>query len=80
MKRKTISSEEDFEKELADLKASPFVALARREQRLKYLQRQKLYTLRSLCKRGQELAALGFTIENMDERLAELEEEEQIDG
>jgi hypothetical protein len=67
-----------FEKELADLKASPYVALARREQRLKYLQRQKLYTLRSLCKRGQELAALGFTIENMDERLAELEAEAQL--
>ena len=38
MKRKTLSSDEDFEKELADLKASPYVALARREQRLKYLQ------------------------------------------
>ena len=78
MKRKIITNDEDFEKELADLKASPYVALARREQRLKYLQRQKLYTLRSLCKRGQELAALGFTIENMDERLAELEAEAQL--
>ena len=51
--------------------------LARREQRLKYKYRQQLYTLRNLEKRGKELAAIGITIDTIDECLEDLEKDEQ---
>lgn len=72
MKRKFITDAE-VEKEIEELKASPFVALARREQRLKNKYRQQLYQLRSLDKRGRELASIGITIDTIDEQLEVLE-------
>jgi hypothetical protein len=75
--KRTFLTDEQVEKELEELRQSPFVALARREQRLKYQQRQKLYNLRSLEKRGRELAAIGITIDRIDEQLATLEEVEE---
>lgn len=77
MSRRTFITDEAFEKELEELKQSPYVALARREQRLKYKQRQQLYTLRNLEKRGKELAAIGITVDTIDEFLADLEKEEE---
>lgn len=77
MSRRTFITDEAFEKELEELKQSPYVALARREQRLKYKQRQQLYTLRNLEKRGKELAAIGITVDTIDEFLADLEKDEQ---
>ena len=77
MSRRTFITDEAFEKELEELKQSPYVALARREQRLKYKQRQQLYTLRNLEKRGRELAAIGITVDTIDEFLADLEKEEE---
>lgn len=74
--RRAFITDEAVEKELAELKQSPFVQLARREQRLKYKYRQQLYTLRNLEKRGKELAAIGVTIDTIDERLEMLEQEE----
>lgn len=74
--RRTFSTDEQIERELHELKQSPYVALARREQRLKYKQRQQLYTLRNLEKRGRELAAIGITVDTIDEHLAEIEQEE----
>lgn len=73
MRRKFITDTE-VEKEIEELSESPFVALARREQRLKNKYRQKLYQLRSLDKRGRELAAIGITIDTIDEQLELLEE------
>jgi hypothetical protein len=81
--RRTFSTDEHIERELNELKQSPYVALARREQRLKYKQRQQLYTLRNLEKRGRELAAIGITVDTIDEHLEALEREEveqDIDG
>jgi hypothetical protein len=72
VKRKFITDAE-VEKEIEELKASPFVALARREQRLKNKYRQQLYQLRSLDKRGRELASIGITIDTIDEQLEVLE-------
>lgn len=72
MKRKFITDAE-VEKEIEELKSSPFVALARREQRLKNRYRQQLYQLRSLDKRGRELASIGITIDTIDEQLEVLE-------
>ena len=55
-------SDEQVETEIAALKQSPRVALARAEQkekyRIKYRRRQYLYTLRALEKRGRELLTL----------------------
>ena len=79
MSRRIFITDEQFERELQELKQSPFVALARREQRLKYKQRQQLYTLRNLEKRGKELAAIGVTVDTIDEYLAALEQEELQD-
>ncbi len=74
--RRTFSTDEQIEREIHELKQSPYVALARREQRLKYKQRQQLYTLRNLEKRGRELAAIGVTVDTIDEHLEEIELEE----
>lgn len=73
--RRTFSTDDQIERELEELKQSPYVALARREQRLKYKQRQQLYTLRNLEKRGRELAAIGVTVDTIDEHLAAIEQE-----
>lgn len=74
--RRTFLTDDDVEKELEELKASPYVQLARREQRLKYKYRQQLYTLRNLEKRGKELANIGITLDKIDEYLESLEKEE----
>ena len=74
--KSTFITDAEVEKAIEELKASPFVALARREQRLKYQYRQKLYTLRNLDKRGRELAAIGVTIDTLDELMNSLEGQE----
>lgn len=48
------------EEEIARLSESPYVKLARAEQRIKYRRRQYLYQLRDLEKRGKKLQAEGF--------------------
>lgn len=75
--KRTFITDEEVEKEIEELKKSPYVALARREQRLKYKYRQQLYQLRSLEKRGKELAAIGVTIDTVDEMLQTLEETQE---
>lgn len=59
-------TDEQVEAEIERLNASPAVALARREQRLKYRRRQYLYTLRDLEKKGNALMAAGITDEMLD--------------
>lgn len=58
-----ILTDEQVELEIERLRASEHVALARKEMRLKYQRRQKLYSLRALEKRGKELEASGITME-----------------
>ena len=65
MEVKALSIEE--EAELNSLKKSPYVALARKEQRLKYRRKQVLYTLRTMEKRGRVLAEMGITFNVLDE-------------
>ena len=55
--------DEEVEEEIAKLNQSPYVAMARRENRLKYKRRQYLYQLRNLEKRGRELEQAGVTME-----------------
>lgn len=56
-------TDEEILAEIVKLSASPDVKLARAEMRAKYRDRQRLYTLRSLAKRGAELRKQGKTIE-----------------
>lgn len=51
------------EEEIARLRDSEYVALARAEERQRYRRRQYLYQLRNLEKRGRKLAEEGWTPE-----------------
>ena len=51
MKKEWGLTDEQVEKEIERLTQSPLVALARREQRLRYRRRQYLYQLRDLEKK-----------------------------
>ena len=53
-------TDEMVEQEIARLTESPYVKLARAEQRIKYRRRQYLYQLRDLEKRGKKLDSEGF--------------------
>lgn len=59
-------TDKEVEMEIESLKTSPMVQLARKEQRLKYKQRQVLYQLRNLEKRGCQLADKGITMDNIE--------------
>lgn len=59
-------TDEEVEREIEKLNASQAVALARREQRLRYKRRQYLYQLRDLEKKGKALLAAGITREVLD--------------
>ena len=65
MARVTLTDEQ-VEAEIERLRKSPYVALARKEERMKYRQRQALYTLRNLEKKGRALDAAGITSEMLD--------------
>lgn len=75
MARKTGLTDEEVELEIAELQNSPYVKLARKEQRIRYRRRQFLYGLRDLEKKGKALAEAGVTLESLDE-LDEFENEE----
>lgn len=83
MEIKALTIEE--EAELERLKKSPYVALARKEHRLKYRRKQALYTLRNMEKRGKVLAEMGVTfnvleaLERETERLIAEEEDNAKD-
>lgn len=62
---KEFLTDEQVEAEIARLTTSEAVRLAQKEQALKYKQRQRLYTLRNLEKRGKLLMAQGVTMESL---------------
>lgn len=66
MKETKWLTDEQVEKEIERLNASPAVALARRKARLEYRRRQRLYSLRDLEKKGKALMAAGITREILD--------------
>ena len=72
MKKRGLTDEE-VEKEIERLQQSPYVALSRKEQRIKYKRRQTLYTLRQLDKRGRELAEAGITLDTLESYYDELD-------
>lgn len=56
-------TDEQVEQEIEKLKKSPYVQLAKAEERIRYRRRQYLYGLRNYEKKGKELANSGITIE-----------------
>lgn len=77
MKEKnTWLTDEEVEQEIERLNASEAVALARREIRLKYKRRQRLYQLRDLEKKGKALLAAGITREVLDALYKTCDEED----
>ena len=66
-------SDEQVEQEIERLRQSPLVALARREQRLRYKRRQFLYQLRDLEKKGAALMKAGIDMDVLN-ALAEIDD------
>ena len=63
MKKEWGLTDDQVEKEIERLTKSPLVALARKEQRLRYKRRQYLYQLRDLEKKGKALEKAGINME-----------------
>ena len=61
MAKRDFLTDEQVESEIQRLSASPYVKLARAEEREKYKRRQYMYHLRFMEKRGMELDAQGWT-------------------
>ena len=68
-------TDEEVEQEIERLNASEADALARKEVRLKYRRRQRLYNLRDLEKKGKALMEAGITYEMLDAMNQDDEEE-----
>ena len=69
MARNKKWTDEQVEAEIARLKESEYVKLARKEQQIKYRRRQTMWTLQYMETRGKKLASEGITQENMETRL-----------
>ena len=69
MARNKKWTDEQVEAEIARLKESEFVKLARKEQQIKYRRRQTMWTMQYMEVRGKQLASEGITPENMEARL-----------
>ena len=69
-------TDEQVEQEIAKLEESPLVRLARKEERIRYRRRQRLYMLRSYEKKGKELQEAGITMEILEKLAKECEEGE----
>lgn len=69
-----ILTDEQVEREIMRLSDSPYVKLAKAEERIRRRRRQYLYCLRSLEKKGKALAAAGLTLE----MLRDMGEEELV--
>lgn len=68
-------TDEAVEEEISRLQASPYVKLAKKEQRIRYRRRQYMYTLRQFEKKGRLLADDGITMEYLESLGKEAEEE-----
>lgn len=68
-------TDEQVREEIARLSKDEDVKLARAEARARYRERQKLYSLRNLKKRGACLRAQGVTIEDYRIKSDELDDE-----
>ena len=60
---KDFMTDDAVEEEIERLRTSHLVALARREERIRYRRRQYMYQLRAYEKKGRQLEAEGITME-----------------
>ena len=67
-------TDEEVEKEIERLKASPDVKLAKKKENLDYRRRNLMYCLRTLEKKGKELRKAGITIEMIEQMYNEIDE------
>lgn len=65
MARETLTDEQ-VEREIAQLQKSPYVKLAEKERRVRNRRRMYLYGLRQMEKKGRELERSGITMEVLD--------------
>ena len=72
----------EVEREIKELEQSPLVKLARKNNRIRYMRRQRLYTLRNLQKQGKQLQKEGITLEDLEDhaRMLRLAYESFEDG
>ena len=75
--RENWLSDEQVEAEIEKLEGSPFVKLARKEERVRYKRRQRLYMLRNYEKKGKELVSAGITMEMLEALAKGCEEGEE---
>ena len=68
-------TEEAYKAEVERLKANEHVKLAQKEINLRNKRKKYLYQLRWLEKHGKELAAKGYTLENLEAMLTQVEAE-----
>lgn len=66
---KEILTDEQVELEIERLLHSDAVKLAKKETRIKLRRRQYMYGLRTMEKRGKQLAKEGYTLENIEKRM-----------
>lgn len=66
---KLFLTDEQVEREIERLLGSDLVKLAKKEEYVRNRRRQYLYSLRSLEKKGKELAKAGITMEVLDSML-----------
>lgn len=66
---KELLTDEQVEQEITRLLNSEEVQLAKREIRIKNKRRQYMYGLRSMARRGKELIRLGYTMENIEQKM-----------
>lgn len=76
---KKFLTDAQVEEEIARLSKSPYVKLARQQERIKYQRRQYLYGLRDLEKKGKALYEQGIDSENIEEFVIELMENDYED-
>jgi hypothetical protein len=69
MARRDYLTDEQVEREIERLIDSDLVRLAKKEEYVRNRRRQYLYCLRSLEKKGKELAEAGITMEVLDSML-----------
>lgn len=74
---KAFMTDLEVEAEIERLRNSPLVKLARREQYIRNRQKQCMYMLRCLEKKGQALAEQGVTMESLEILAAELDSNEE---
>lgn len=72
----SLHTMEEIDEEIARLRQSEHVRLYEKYTRLMNRRRAYMNTLRFEERKGKELAATGLTMENIEDRLAELEEAE----